>query len=327
MWPKLTELFSHGFMVFDNEGDATGDDTTKAGNGGGDTTQTDDNKTDQQKGQTFDLNVGGENRTVTLDEMKELATKSAGADAKFQSAADMKKAAESGIRIGNLVKSLNKEYSEADAKELAVLLDIDPGEFMEYLNTDDGDNKTGQQRTGQDKTGTDGITKEQFSKAFTDMFGFSPAEAKSRLDFSQQRHIESARQEIRKISDESVDKDEIFGKMIVGENKDNRLAVIKDMVAEDVLRKIQDGVPFGADMVDASVQKIRAHLTKFGIPNKPDQHPIVLGLGPSGGLPAEVQADEPIKRVNSAEDKDGSNFVARWMQKGLKALKENQTRR
>lgn len=124
------------------------------------------------------------------------------------------------------------------------------------------------------------------------------------------------------MSDEVVDKDAIFGKMKIGENADDRVSVIKDMVAEDVLGRIQMGESFGAELVAASVQKIRAYLTKFGIPGKPDQHLLTLGLGPSGGLPAEITSEEPIQRVSAADPKGTDNFVARYMQRGLKKLRE-----
>ena len=71
----------------------------------------------------------------------------------------------------------------------------------------------------------------------------------------------------------------------------------------------------------ASIQKVRAYLKEFGMPGKPDQYPVTLGLGPSVGLPAEVQSETPIKRISAAEDKDGENFVSRAMQKALMAMR------
>ena len=265
--------------------------------------------------ETFELDVSGEKRTVTLDEMKELATKSAGADAKFEDAADMRKEAEAGIRIGTLVKTLEDgKGSELEAKELAVLLGVDPGDLMDYLK--DGD----EQHTDDNKNGgnlPDTLTPEAFQKAY----GFSPAEAKQILEHSQNRHITSARQELRELSDKAVDKDEIFGKMVIGDKKDDRMSVIKDMVAEDVLGKVERGNAFGADMVAASIQKIRAQFTKFGIPNNPVINPVVLGLGPGVELPSEVQAEEPIKRISAFESGGDDNLVKRYLQKAVKAAR------
>jgi len=267
------------------------------------------------KDETFELDISGEKRTVTLEEMKELATKSAGANAKFEDAADMRKEAEAGIRIGTLVKTLEDgKGSELEAKELAVLLGVDSGDLIEYLK--DGES-AGTGDGGNGKNLPAELTPEAFQKAY----GFSPVEAKQILEHSQNRHITSARQELRDLSDKAVDKDEIFGKMVIGDKKDDRMSVIKDMVAEDVLGKVERGNAFGAEMVTASIQKIRAQFTKFGIPNNPVINPVVLGLGPGVELPSEVQAEEPIKRINSFESGADDNLVKRYLQKAVKAAR------
>jgi len=189
---------------------------------------------------------------------------------------------------------------------LAGLLEIEPAEFMAALKEGDPEPKTTAKTTSPD-----------FNKQFQEVMGASPAEVKAVLDFSQQRHVNDARKEIRGISDKAVDKDEIIGKMIVGEDSKEVLAEVKNMVAEDVLKKIQDGKPFGAEMVAATVQRVRSQLTKLGIPKKLNQQPIVMGLGPGAGLSSEIQADEPIKRVSSMEDDQEKNLVARYLQKAV----------
>ena len=296
-------------------------DPAKGGGGGGN----EPDKKEPPKDQTYELKVNGETRQVTLKEMQDLAQKASGADAKFEEASDLRKQAQDGLRIKELFGRLsdgNQEPSETDIKEFAGMVGVDPAEFKEYLAGDpnDGDDKDKNKHPPQ----SDPKAMEAW---FQEQFGISPAEARQRLDFSHRRHIDDAKKEIRRISDGAVDKDEIFGKIKIGEKAEDRLAVIKDRVAEDVLGRIQDGEPFGTELdqkqlLAASVQKIRAYLTKFGIPGKPDQYPVTLGLGPSQGLPAEVQSEEPIKRKSAAEDAGGDNFTARWMQKGLKKLRE-----
>lgn len=313
-------MFGPMTMCFKDDGGAgTGDDDLNkpggAGGAGKDLNTGDDNtgkKTPDDE--TFELDVDGTKRTITLDEMRELATKSAGADARFQSAAEMRKEAEAGIRIGTLVKTLEGgEGTDLEAKELAVLLGIEPGELMEYLK--DGDDDTDKDDKGNQAPVA--LTDEQFKAAY----GFFPAEAKQILAHSQDRHIASARQELREISDKAVDTDAVFGKMVIGEKKDARMEVIKDMVAEDVLGKIEHGQQFGADMVTASIQKVRTQFTKFGIPNDPVVNPVVLGLGPGVQLPTEVQAEEPIKRINAFESGADDNLVKRYLQKAVKAAR------
>lgn len=267
------------------------------------------------KDETFELTVDGEKRNVTLDEMRNLAQKASGADKKFQDASDLRKSAEDGIRLKSLVDRLSDdahEPSETEIKELAGMIGVDPTEFAQYLKDEGGEPKP------EPKPGTTPATADSDAiVAALQGAGFDLAQMKATNEYSHGRHVDAAKDQIRKISDETVDKDEIFGKMNIGESGKDRNEVIKDMVAEDVLRRIQDGTPFGAELVAASVQKIRAYLTKFGIPGKPEQFPLTLGLGPGGGLPLEVQSDKPIPRVNAADDASGDNFVQRAMQKAL----------
>ena len=67
---------------------------------------------------------------------------------------------------------------------------------------------------------------------------------------------------------------------------------------------------------------MRSQLTKLGIPGKLNQQPIVLGLGPSAGLPANIQADEPIERISSTKDGNEENLIARYLQKAVHAARK-----
>lgn len=266
----------------------------------------------EPKVETHTIKVDGVDVVLTLDELKEHASKASGADKKFQAAAEATKAAERGLRIETLTKSISGSDapSESEIKELAALLDIDPAEFTTSLKEEPAPGTT-------TKT-----TSADFNAQFQKEMGASPAEVRAILDFSSQRHVSDARKEIREISDKAVDKDEIIGKMIVGEDSKEILAEVKNMVAEDVLRKIQDGKPFGAELVSATVQMVRSKLTKLGIPKKLNQHPIVLGLTPSEGLSSVIQADEPIKRVPSNEDDQEKNLIARYLQTAYHAARK-----
>lgn len=266
-----------------------------------------------KKPETFTVTIDGEERNLSIDELKTLASKSAGADKRFQDAAAATKSAERGTRIEALVGSISgtDAPSETDVRELAGLLELEPAEFMQILNESDPPQKADKKAENLD-----------FNAEFQKQMGASPAEVRATLEFSTQRHVNDARKEIRDISDLAVDKDEIIGKMVIGEDKKEIIVQVKDMVAEDVLRKIQDGKPFGADLVAASVQRVRSQLIKLGIPRKLAQYPAVLGLGPSVGLPAEIQADEPIKRVLSSDDGDEKNLIARTLQKVIKASRQ-----
>lgn len=274
--------------------------------------QQEETKKEETKVETHTVNVDGEDRQFTLEELKTHTSKVAASDKRFQDAAAATKAAERGIRVETLVKSISgtDNPTEADVRELAGLLEIEPAEFMQSLKENDPDPKTTTKATSAD-----------FNTEFEKVMGASPAEVKAVLDFSQQRHVNDARKEIREISDKAVDKDEILGKMIVGEDRGDVLVEVRNMVAEDVLTKIQNGKPFGAELVAASVQRVRSQLTKLGIPKKLNQQPF-LGLGPSEGFSSAIQADEPIKRVPSNEDTDEKNLVDRYLQKAVQTARK-----
>ena len=319
---RLKSLFQYGItMLFEGDGGAgdannanadggnAGDTKPAGGGGSGDTKPAGDT---ESKVETHTIKVDGVDVSLTLDELKEKATHSAGADKRFQDAAAATKAAERGVRVETLVKSISTSDAptEAEVRELAGLLEIEPSEFMEYLKESDPPNKSDTKGANTD-----------FNTEFQKQMGATPAEVKAILEFSQTRHVNDARKEIREISDLAVDKDTIIGKMIVGEDSDDVKVAVKDMVAEDVLRKIQDGKPFGAEMVAASVQRVRSQLTKLGIPKKLTQQPF-LGLGPSEGFSSAIQADEPIERISSDKDGDEKNLVDRYMQKAVQTARK-----
>jgi hypothetical protein len=286
--------------------------------GGGSAEDGKGQKSDPPVDKTYDIKVGGEKRSVTVEEALKLAEKAGGADKALQDAAEMRKAAEPAIRQQELIRKMGEPGytpSDAEVRELAGMINVDPDDFLAYLA--EGEKSTD---TPKDKGG--GLSDAGFTEAFQKEFGMPPAEAKAVLEYAHQTHIDEARKEIRKISDEAVDKDEVFGKMIVGEDKEGRSESIRDMVAEDVLGRIKDGETFGAELVTASIQKVRAHLSKFGIPKGPNL-PITLGLGPGSSLPADVQSEKPIARVSAAEDGDDSNFVKRAQQKALQMLRQS----
>ena len=275
---------------------------------------TEEGKQEQQKEATHQIKVNGETREVTLKEALELAQKSASADERFQEASKMKQEASEGIRYKELVTKLRDDSykpSEAEVRELASLVGADPDDFLQ--GDDDVDDST-------NNTSAEGIQPGQFSEMFQKELGMPLSDAKAILAMSHESHIDTARNKIRGESNNAVDKDEILGKMMIGEHGKDRAEVIKEMVAEDVFKRITNGEPYGPELVAASVQKTRAYLSKFGQPGTPDLYPS-LGQGPSLGLSAAVQSETPIKRISASEDADGSNFVARFQQKLLSKIR------
>jgi len=292
-----------------------GDPGNKGGAGGGGNEPA---PKPEPKDQTHTLKIDGEERQVTTQELVALAQKAGGAAKKFEDASSLKKQAEDGLRIQALMGRLSdgSNPSDGDIKELATLIGVDASEFATYLN---------------DNTPAEGNkTTEIDPEALAKVLGMKVEDlgkTGGNLDRSFHSQVGEARQKIRDNSDNIVDKDEIFGKIKIGRGGDKVIATVKEMVAEDVFRKIQDGEAFGTDLVAASIQKVRAYLMQMGIPGKPDEHPLTLGLAPGGGLPSEVTSDTPIQRVSSAEEGGEDNFVKRAMQKGLQMMRANAAKR
>lgn len=275
--------------------------------------QNQDKNKDANKGELHTITVDGEDKHLTNDEYKKYAQLGFSSDKRYKDAKDLSDKAGDGIRMQELVQRLSDKEnppSEADVKELATMMGVDPSEFKEYLEPED---------TPQDK---DNLSKID-PKALAEALGMEPAEAKMILELSKQGLVSSEREKITKNSHLAVDKDEFFGKIKVGKGGDGIIEVAKKMVAEDVFERIEHGGAYGAELVAASIQKVRAYLIEMGIPGKPDEHPIVLGLVPGGAtLPAEVTGETPIERVSSADDKGENNFVKRYLQKGIKAIRD-----
>jgi hypothetical protein len=269
---------------------------------------------DQQAKNTHTITVNGQKREVTLEEALKLAEKSAGADEKFRAAAEKEKAGEEGLRFKALMTKIQDEDykpSKAEAAELGSYIGIDPEAFMAYLEEGSGTNPA---------EGTQDVSKE-FAETFKAQFGMGVEDAKDILSLAHQTHVNNAREQIRGEADKAVDTDEFFGKLKVGKDGTERMEAIKEMVAEDVFGRIINGDKYGPDLVAASIQKVRSLLKRYGMPASPTEQFLNMGPGPSGGFPAEVQSETPIKRVSAAEDTDGSNFIKRWQQKMLMKMR------
>lgn len=318
-------------QVFDNDGgnDANNNnagggnaDDNRGGGGGGDT----GNKGNKGAADdSFKITVDGQEKILTREEVLKQAQLGYSSTKRFQDASDKEKKNAEKIRFGELVTNMaNPEYnpSEAEVREFASAMGMDPGEFMDFLSDDGGNDGGNDNNDNNNSVDLSNIDEKTAQALIQKGLGLNPAEAKQILEYSHQRHISDAKSGIRKEIEKMVDKDEIFGKMIVGEGKSDKLAAINDLVEEDVLGKIKDGVPYGAELLAASIQKIRAYLSKFGTPGKPNDYPVTLGVGPSQGLPTEVLSEKPIERVSAAEDPDESNFIQRGLQRFIKARRE-----
>ena len=271
--------------------------------------------------ESYTIKVNGEERTATAEELVKMAEKSAGADQRFQDAADLRKTAERGIRIDELLTKV----AEADTpntdevKELAKLMKVPMDAMVDILKPDKTVPK-GNRQADEDTT--------QRPVALEDM----DSEVQQLLGVARQQQIDDAGKQIKQTVKDYVDKDTSLGKIVGSisdtEKSEKLKATINDMVFNDVQRKILASGQYGAEMVEESIQRIRTVLTKLGIPGKASEDPVLLGLGPSGmALPADIQADEPIKRISADDDLYESNAGKRLLQKLVKGRRQAATER
>ena len=272
--------------------------------------------------ETYAVTVDGKQVQMTLTELQAGAAKAAGADAKFREASELRKTAERGVRVQSLFADVSKSEnpSQEDVSELAGLLGVDPSEFTEAVYGKE------QQVPDPNTTPTTPVTPPTPFSVGTAQLA---PDVQAQLKWAKEKQIEDAGKEIDKSIENYLDNDEVLGKIITDTDDEQRAdmrSAIKEIVHESVRGKILATGQFGPEVVKEAGQQARATLKKFGIPTKMSKqlNTVVLGLGPSGQLPAEVQADEPIKRVDSAEDNYISNAVQRFQQNTLKFLRGKQ---
>jgi hypothetical protein len=318
----LNPLFGRSpCMVFD-EDDGAGDNDKGGGGGSAD----DKGGKADDKPSTFTLNVAGTEKVVTLEEMQELATKSAGADEKFRLAAEERKAAEEakaeaaqGKEITGLWDKLFKsgEYSATDVRRFGELTGQGADE-MEAMFKEEME-KQGK-KAPEDKT--------PFRKLTVDDLDDS---LKETGEGAKQIQVEKAEQKIAEMCEKGVGKDEFFGTILKDtddKQREGRKAAINDMVKREVNKRLlaspYTGEKFGDHMINGAIQEIRANIKRYGAPIKKSEQPVssvLAGLGLSGDLLTKVQDNETVERVESTDDNYIDNFVARLAQKQMKAQK------
>ena len=326
LWKKVEKYgirFGLQRCYFADDGDGAGGSGGDKGDAG-DGDKGDGDKGDKGDGggkkepDTFEVKIGGETKLLTLDELKTHAEKAGGADKLMREAAELRKGGVEGVEIKEAFqKVLNSDSVEAaDIRKLATVMGVNPDEMEKMFKEElEKQGRTKDVKVGE-KVGRDQLDEE----------------TRNILDQVKVTQIKEAEKEIRRICDETVDKDEMFGKMIdevPKEQRTGKVDSIKRMVFRDVRGKIlaspESGEKFGTEMIQSSIQGIRKDLKDFGIPSKSSKKTtavqnLLAALGPTGGLPAEVQSDEKIERVSSTEANYEDNVVKRLGQKLVQAV-------
>jgi hypothetical protein len=300
----------------DDKGDGGGGDDDKGSKG-------DDDK-GNDKPETYEVKIDGVMRELTMDELKEHASKSAGADEAFRKAAQMKEDAIKGIEIGKAFEKINSgKFDATDVRKLAELTGQDADEAVAAYNAE-LKAKDGKDDDKGTKTPSAGAKPEKIK--IEDL----PDDVQEIIKGARESQIEDAEKQIEKMVVDAVDKDELLGKIVIDAPEEQRTGikeVVTSMVHGDVRAKMLAShitkEKFGAEMIRNSIQKVRAEVKKLGIPSKSskqaDRVSLLAALGPTGGLPAEVYSDEKIERVDSNDPSYHDNAVARLGQAMRKA--------
>jgi hypothetical protein len=280
---------------------------------------------EQKEPETYQVKVNGEMRDMTLDELKENASKAAGADEKFRIAAEKEKAGTKGLELAKAFEKVNSgEFTAADVRHLAELTGQDPDEavatYTANLKKAEEDDK---------KTQTPPAGAPPRKLEMKDL----PEDVQETIGLAREAQIADAEKKIKEMVSEAVDKDEFLGKIVIEAPEESQTGIkeaITSMVQRDVRAKIlaspSTKEKFGAEMIRNSIQMARAEVKKLGIPSKSskqaDKVSLLAALGPTGlGLPAEVYSDDEVERVPSTDPDYHDNAVKRLGQKLAQGLR------
>ena len=299
----------------DDKGDGKGDDKGdhKLDVGEAIKNLSDDEVKGLIEGRTFNIKVNGTDKNVTLSEALKFAEKVGGADGKLREAADLRKSGAEGIAIKETLEAFkNGSQTSEDIKKFGELVGLDAKEVNEML-------KTPEKKGGDPTPAGDSVA------------AILSPEDRQTLDEARAASVERADKKITEDVKKAVDKDEYFGKIIEEtpeDSRSNRGDAIETMVRRAVRTKILASPytkeTFGAGMITAAIQEVRAELDKYGIPSKtskqvPDS--ILAALGSTVEFPAEIHSDKLIERVSSDDPGYEDNFAARMAQKQLAVIR------
>jgi len=277
-------------------------------------------KKEEQKPETYSVKINGEEKELTLEELKEHASKAAGADEKFRSAAQMKEDAKKGIEIGNAFKKINSgDFDATDVRKLAELTGQDADAAVAAYN--ESQKKTGK-KSKKDDDDEDYTPPAKRKIDYSDL----PEDMQEILRGAREQQIDSATKQIEKMVADEVAKDEFLGKIVL-DAPDASQAGIREAITSQVQRDVRAKIlaspstkeKFGTEMIRNSIQMIRAEVKKLGIPSKADKQAdrisLLAGLVRPGDLPAEVYSDEKIARVSSEDPNYEDNAAMRLGQR------------
>jgi hypothetical protein len=264
--------------------------------------------TEDKKESLFTVPTGdGQTIQVTMKELQDLASKAAGADRKFQEAADVRKKfdnldpdkARRGAHALELAERIaGGKASDAEAQEFLKILGLDPA----LLESTDEKKKSDKKESPTPKK-----------------LGFDDLDdrLKTILQENESESIRRTEQTIRDKVKNVVDADAVISKTvsIVPEKKRERFQhVLYDIAMKEVLDGVYAGKKFGPELLTLVVQGLRQKLEDMGIPTEPATLPLTQVVTGLDHLSTEVGSNEPIKRVPIGQDGYEENSIKRFAQ-------------
>lgn len=266
------------------------------------------------------VTIDGVEKTMTVAELRDAASKSMGAEKKFDEAARLRKDAESDRRAVELLKkaAAGQQLSSAEQSELSGYVGVDSLDQLLAGRTDDRDRKDAAKADQKKTIGMDDLDPD-LKELLQNVAGHTQSEQNASL-----------RQMVETDIKKELDSDKGFAKMVENLDEDRRKVVSEalfDIVNDKVKTVILTQERYGPDVIKDCIQTARSLVQKVGIQTgeKAGQpkdsgndyyRSVVAGLGPTLGInDTDMSSNKPIERSSSTdENKYYDNFVARVFQ-------------
>lgn len=272
----------------------------------------------------YDIKVDGQERKVTLDELRLLAEKAGGAEARFEAASTMRKEAERGLRIARALEKVKAENpKDEDVKEFYDAIGT-PEQYQAYLKAKEdagGGNRGGNRGGNGDEE--DKLRRKLGLDDFDD-------QTKELLRTAQEGNREKTREKVEAMIKSKVSEDPVLKKLLDSvQDEATRKDASNEIIAmanEMVKERVLTGAPFGPELLDSVAQRLRHRVQKLGIPtSKMAGKSSTLGLGLLGAdamVGTNLLSDEPVKRVPITDSNWINNVVERTQKKALELLRK-----
>lgn len=268
---------------------------------------------------TFTITVDGQKRSLTESELVTLASKGAGAEKRFEEAAEIRKKAERGMVIQAAVEAIQAgTATKAQVDQMLELMNLEPDQVPNYEGMFQGGTTppAGKQGGGKREEAPQVVGMDRLDKNVQDI-----------LSFANEQQMEKIRSDIERQTREAVQKDAKIGELLSGLDERSKTAVMEELF-EMAKQDVREGIVirnqlFGTEMLDTTIQRLRHRVERLGIPAARASQPSV-GSGPmpySGGYgqyPQMPIPDKPVGRVPVSDP----DYITRVTQRALQNQKK-----